>query len=182
VKKISISLFLSILPLTVFAQFQPTFSQAKDGHSALFTNGSKTIIVRLNDLPKEAAELNIDNERISTKIELRLRQAGLTPIVSRKSLDTTPDMWHLADQGWIYVNLDFLKVKSIDNAYITDITIDYNRPLSFSVAGKLYANTQSAWGGSRYGLIAKQHPQAVLNAIDEIMDDFLNEYLKENGL
>lgn len=157
-----LSLFLSSITFS----FQLTNAQentdlslhAKESQNGLEIYNYKKVNIRIMGLDEDAKRIGLTRERIQSKCELRLRQAGLDPAIRispylRISVNVVGSCFNLSIQFWrnIYFIAD-------DNWY------------------QILGATWSYEINGEHGGI----PESIIGAIDKCLDKFLNEYLKAN--
>ncbi len=130
--------------------------------SGLETANYKSVEVLIESLNTDARSIGLTEDRLRTRVELRLRSAGLTPVNPRFSLELP----HL------YVNINV-----IGDAF--SILVEYRRQVDFITGNRQYRYLATTW---RYGNAGTHGRDAayITNALDEVLDKFLNEYLKAN--
>ena len=113
-------------------------------------------------MPDAAAEIGLTKNRLQTRLELRLRQAGLVPA----GFGGSPS-------GYLY-----LRVTVTSGAFCIDL--NFNRTVSFSDAGLEHIVFGAAvWSTGSTGTHGS-NPEYIVGTLDKTLDEFLNEYLKVN--
>lgn len=111
-------------------------------------------------LENEKSSFKLTEERIRTKCELRLRQAGLEPVKSRV--------------GGEYFSVS---IKIFPSTY--GMTVSFLRPVLF-YGGTTYSKVAITWQKVIFGTHGDDE-NYIVNGLDEKIDSFLNEYLKANA-
>ncbi len=128
--------------------------------SGLETANYKYVAVTVEELPADAGSIGLTEDRIQTRVELRLRLAGLTP-GNRKKQET-----HL------YVNVNV-------GRNVFSILVQYERKVNFTAGNRQYSSLARTWQSGSAGTHGRDAAY-ITNALDEVLDKFLNEYLKAN--
>lgn len=136
------------------------FLRAKFSLNGLETSNYKNVSLLIESLTEDAEKIGLTEERIKTKCELRLRQSGLNPSSDRR-------FEHL------YVNISVV-------SQALNIRIDFKRPVLFEVGKKRYRKMASTWCESITGTHG-DNPEFIIQSLNELLDMFLNEYLKANS-
>jgi len=129
--------------------------------SGLETANYKYVAVVIERLSADAGSLGLTEDRIRTRVELRLRSAGLTP-----GNDITKNLASL------YVN-----VNVGGSAY--SAAVEYKRQVIFITGNRRYRYLATTWESASIGTHARSAVY-IMNALDQNLDKFLNEYLKAN--
>ena len=152
----TILLFAFILQCT-FIAFSQTPSYSETG----LEWNSKDIEILVEHLPDNARSIGLTADRIQTKCESRLRQAGLN-IVDESS--------HLPIFLYVSVNL-------FGNSF--NIDLHFNRIVNYLSGGdKMYWKYAATWHTSMTG--TSDNAEYILQSLDGQLDKFLNDYLKAN--
>ena len=106
-------------------------------------------------------KINLKEERIKTKCELRLRQAGLDPIPFTSATEVL-----------------FVRVNVVAMAF--DVRLQFCRSVFFVVDNTLYNIFAPTWEGKFLGTHGLSS-QYIIGALDQLIDDFLNKYLEANA-
>jgi hypothetical protein len=100
-------------------------------------------------------------ERIRTRCDLRLRQAGLEPVSQKNTGE------------YLRVGLGILsRTMAID--------LDFMRLVAFSAEEKIYLAEASTWEAGTFGTHGGKE-ESLLSSLDGRLDSFLKEYLKANS-
>ncbi len=129
--------------------------------SGLETAKYKYIFIILERLGSEASNIGLTFDSIYTRVELRLRSAGLTPDIEGKN-----------DDSYLYVN-----VFVVGAAYT--VAVRYERRVIFTAGDQQYIYYSPTWESASIGTHARSRVY-IMNALDQQLDKFLNEYLKVN--
>jgi len=155
-------IFLSVLflnPQLVIAQdLQYYASKSTYSKSGLEVSDYKK--VNLSFIAEGIDKINLKEERIKRTCELHLRQAGLEPIPFTSASEVL-----------------FVRVNVVGMAF--DVRLQYYRSVFFPVDNKLYSNFANTWERKFLGTHGLDS-ELIFRALDELLDDFLNEYLKAN--
>ena len=134
---------------------------AQSGGTGLKVADYKTISYVIEPLSDDAAEIGLTNNRLQTRLELRLRQTGLVPVTAA------------GEPTFLYIN-----VNVVGGAF--PIELSFNRTVSFSDAGREYiVQFARVWQTSSAGTHSG-HPEYIVIGVDQRLDRFLNEYLRVN--
>ena len=110
----------------------------------------------------DASSIGLTEDRIQTRVELRLRSAGLTPVsVSTAQL-----------KPFLYVY-----VKVVSGTF--NISVEYKRLVSFIKGDQQYEGIGTMWVTGGTGTHGDKTAY-IMNSLDSVLDKFLNEYLKAN--
>ena len=118
------------------------------------------IMIEIQD---KASKIGLTEERVRTRCESRLRQAGLQPVVSK-------DLKDLFDRLVIRIHV-------ISNAFAVDTR--FNRAILFEVEGTPYSMVAPTWYHSGTGTHSG-NPEYIIQVLDQTLDLFLTDYLKAN--
>ena len=129
--------------------------------SGLETANYKYVAVSVEALPAAARSIGLTKDRIQTRVELRLRSAGLTP-----GNDSTKNNTNL------YVNINI-----VGGAF--NVAVRYNRLVNFTTGNRVYSYTAATWNSASAGTHGGD-AAFIMNWLDSLLDEFLNEYLKAN--
>jgi hypothetical protein len=134
--------------------------------------------------------LGLTTQAIQTRVELRIRAIGLQTTRPEEPgavlmAKLTPNVFKLGSlmgsmfvtrdmaSGYLYVNLNFA-----GNAF--NVAVEFRRPVLLRRPdGDDVRTTGSVWKKSSVG-VHGGNAAYVLDSVSEIVDDFLNEYLKAN--
>jgi hypothetical protein len=128
--------------------------------SGLEASNYKT--VRLRILGKGLDKIGLTEDRIRTRCELRLKQADLTQVASDDPFDIHLGIWVTIVGRAFSVNAAFI------------------RPYWFLANDQEYFRVGPTWESNQLGTHAND-PNNVIQALDELLGEFLNEYLKANA-
>jgi hypothetical protein len=128
-----------------------------EAHKELTVDAYKSVPLLIEDIP--ANRLSLTEELVKTRAELRMRSAGLRPIVA-------------SGPHYLYIN-----IRITGNAFRIDV--DFMRNATWAVSadrrGTGFVRTWNAGGaGTAPSLVF------ILESLDGLMDQFLNAYLKAN--
>ena len=112
------------------------------------------------EIQDKAGKIGLTEERVRTRCELRLRQAGLQPAVSEDLLDCL-----------------VIRIHVLSNAFA--VILRFHRGVLFEVKGTPYFIVAPTWDHSGTGVHGND-PEYIIQALDGSLDAFLNEYLKAN--
>jgi len=167
-----ISLFIH--PLISYSQegLELTEEQKKIIRAPL--KGIKGIYVSIERLRPDAKELGITKESLKTKVELKLRLAGIKVYSREEWLNSYGAISNL------YVNLNTIGLERVMGAYAFNI--------SFSLQDMAYITRSSrpkvviTWSESRLGVYntKKNGLEEINKGFKEVTDIFLNDYLAVN--
>jgi len=129
--------------------------------SGLETANYKYVAVAVENLGTHAGRIGLTKDRIQTRMELRLRSAGLTPGND-----------YSKNGAYLYVNINVA-----GDAY--SIAVNYQRLVGFITGNRRYRHTAITWHSGYAGTHA-DNVAFIINSLDGLLDEFLNEYLKVN--
>ncbi len=129
--------------------------------SGLETANYKYIAVVVEDLSADAGSIGLTKDRIQTRVELRLRSAGLTPGNDSSKND-----------AFLYVFV------SVEGAAV-NISVQYQRWVDFTTGDRRYRRLAATWQSASTGTHSRR-AAFIINGLDRALDKFLNEYLKAN--
>ena len=129
--------------------------------NGLETANYKSVAVLVEELSADARRIGLTKDRIQTRVELRLRSAGLTPGKDSSKNET-----------YLYV-----RVKLGGSAY--SAAVEYKRQVVFITGNRRYRYLATTWESASIGTHARSRVY-IMNALDQQLDKFLNEYLKAN--
>ena len=139
---------------------------APAGAQTLSDNGLETanykyVAVVIERLSVDAGRIGLTKDRIQTRVELRLRSAGLTPGNDFSKNESS-----------LYV-----RVKIGGSAY--SAAVEYKRQVVFITGNRRYRYLATTWESASIGTHARSRVY-IMNALDQNLDKFLDEYLKAN--
>ena len=129
--------------------------------SGLETANYKYVAVVVRDLDAAARGVGLTEDRIRTRVELRLRSAGLTPGDDTKKNKTYLDV----------------TVTVAGQAFV--VLVAYKRLVSFITGNQQYKFNGTTWNDGGTGTHGDS-AAFIMNGLDQFLDKFLNEYLKAN--
>ncbi len=130
--------------------------------SGLETANYKYIAVVVEDLHAGATSIGLTEDRIRTRVELRLRSAGLTPGNDSSKNATV-----------LYVNINVQ-----GDAF--NIAVKYKRWVDFTTGDRRYGYVATTWDADGAGTYGTLGAAFIMNSLDGLLDEFLNAYLKAN--
>lgn len=128
--------------------------------NGLEVDNYKAINIRIEELNAHSAVIGLTEQRIRTKAELKLRQAGLRP----------QSEWPATH---LYVNISVL-----DSSFSTEIA--YRRPVFYYKGRQVMGTVAPSWTRSMIGTHGGD-PEFIIQSLDTALDMFLNEYLEANA-
>ncbi len=130
--------------------------------SGLETANYKYVAVVVEGLAADERRIDLTEDRIRNRVELRLRSAGLTP-----GNDVTQN------DAWLYVI-----VAVAGKAFHT--SVEYQRRVEFTTGNRRYRhNAAVTWFSGSTGTHG-DNAAYIMNGLDQLLDKFLNAYLKVN--
>ena len=132
-----------------------------ESKSGLETANYKYVAVGVERLTADEHKIGLTKDRIQTRVELRLRSAGLTPGKASSKNET-----------YLYV-----RVKLGGSAY--SAAVEYKRQVVFITGNRRYRYLATTWESASIGTHARSRVY-IMNALDQNLDKFLNAYLKAN--
>lgn len=140
----------------------PSLAQAQFA-TGLEVADYKTVGYLIERLSDGAAEIGLTENRLQTRVELRLRQAGLAPV----------NMKGEGPSAYLYV-----QVSVVGGGF--SVNVSFDRTVSFLDAGREYTVYGTAvWGRGSIGTHGGDS-EFIVGRLDGRLDIFLNEYLKVN--
>jgi len=178
-KQLSKTIFILIISLFI----HPLYSQVEltEEHIQMRREplkGIQGIYVLIEFLPADAKQLGITKESLKTKVELKLRLAGIRILSSEEHLKSSETV---SPSSILYVNLNIVSVTSRDtNIYASDISIELQEKATIK-RNKL-VDRVTVWKESTLGVYNTK--EGTLKGIKESLkkntDIFLNDYLAVN--
>jgi len=129
--------------------------------SGLETANYKYVTVLVEDVSADARSIGLTRDLIQTRVELRLRSAGLTP-----SKDITKN------RVFLYVQVNVQR-----DTFST--SVEYQRLVESPTGNRRYRYFATTWESASIGTHARSRVY-IMNTLDQLLDEFLNEYLKAN--
>jgi len=158
---LAVLVFVSLFVFTrqsVDAQdFVALLKKSKPAQSGLEVYNYKKVPLSTR-IEGKANKIGLTNERIRTKCELRLRQAGLQPEAAK----LPPGL--------------FITVHIADPAFF--IGVHFSQLVIFEANQTPYFMTATTW--SKDGMGTNPSPEYIIQCLDGYLDSFLNEYLEAN--
>jgi hypothetical protein len=141
----------------------PSVNSQKLGvNDKLAISDYKTLPLVIEDMPN-GMRLNLTEEAVRNRIELRMRTAGLQPVQGSGPLPLR----------YLYVNVSI----STGSAFV--VSLQFQRYATWVIdSDKVGSGTVGMWGSGTVG--AASSGDVVLEAVDKLVDGFLNAYLKAN--
>jgi hypothetical protein len=146
-------LLLLLISAPASAQLSP--------ESGLETVNYKYVSVVIEGLPADAGSIGLTKDRVQTRVELRLRSAGLT-------------LGHNSAKNKVYL---YVNVNVSGGTFAT--SIEYKRLVDFTTGNRLYRLMATTWEFNIVGTHGRDAAY-IMNGLDQYLDKFLNEYLKAN--
>jgi hypothetical protein len=159
-----LALFASLPIIEGHAQEARTTSTATDG-TGLEIDNYQTVKVLVGGLSKDAEQIGLTEDRLQTRVEIRLRQAKLKPVKEGEPGDRS--------DAYLYVN-----VSVGDNAFAIDVA--FSRGVFYAVGTGTKTCLARTWSTSTAGTHGNAS-EFIVQSLDALLDKFLNEYLKANG-
>ncbi|MGD0626389.1 MAG: hypothetical protein ABSB32_16930 [Thermodesulfobacteriota bacterium] len=130
--------------------------------NGLETSDYRKVVVVIENLSEDAINIGLTQERIRTKCELRLRQAGLEPLsrLNEKS-------------ECLYINIHVV-------GFAYHISLEFRRLIYFDAGMISYRTVSATWKIGATGTHGRD-PESIIQGLDGRLDNFLNEYLKANS-
>ena len=141
-----------------YQQYLELFRNSKRSLNGLEISDHKKVNILIS-VKTKSHEIGLTEERIRTKCDLRLRQAGLE-LAGRESES-------------LYVEISIL-----ENAF--GVRASFNRFVLFNGKGPTYRKLAVTWEATYIGAHGNKE-EYVMGALDELLDSFVNEYLKANA-
>lgn len=129
--------------------------------------GVRAVDVVVESLPPAAAAISLTRNDIRTKVELRLRMAGLRVVPS--------------SEQWLYVRVGVIALtgRSVEGLYTYDVLVALREMLELPRTKTLVEG--ELWQTSGYGSVGSGHArEVVLEDINDSVDGFLNAWLAAN--
>jgi hypothetical protein len=133
--------------------------------------GLSGVCVMVSPIDKEGKRLGLTEEQIKTDVELQLQKAGIRVLTEKESLHTkgSPSLVievsaHQMEPTtglavyWVHVNL-------LENAKL--------------VRGPYYSVI--TWNGQIMGSVGKKNTREIHKELADLVDEFINDYLKANA-
>jgi len=142
------------------ARFEEFFSNAKPCQSGLEVSDYRRLKIFVEDLPASTEVPCLTKDKLQTKCDLRLKQAGIEPVADKDE--------YLC-----------VKVELVRGAYA--MTLRLVRPVLFKTNKIVYRKPGAGtWRRQIVGLHAG-NAQYIFEGLDSLLDDFISEYLKANS-
>lgn len=125
------------------------------------TRRPKKIEYFIESLDDEAKEIGLIENRIATKIELKIRSIIIELVAESSDQD-----------GWLYVNINVVHISF-------SIKVEYCRILYYLIGDQHYITTGTTWNNSTTGTHGN-NSEYIIQSLGEEIDKFLNEFLKVN--
>ena len=134
--------------------------------------GLAGVEVVVESLDPEAEQDGLHNSQLQTDIELRLRKVGI-------KVESGPKALNIPGMPTLYVNINTIKKESGSYAYRVDVELqqsvilDRNRSLIIMSA--------TTWNTGMLGMVGSNNmPATVREAVGDLVDKFINDFLAEN--
>ena len=136
--------------------------------SGLEVDDYRRVKVVVEGPPEAITRIGLTEERIRTRVELRLRALNLTPLSEEDPRGE-----------FLYVSVNGVgRAYSIHVEFVRDVTYFVaDSGLTYTALRSLAASWTSGGSTGTHG----DDPTFVLNSLDQYLDQFLNEYLKANA-
>lgn len=152
--------------------FSVTVASAQRLHQKGSLRGMPGVFVEVQKINPEVEIYGLTAPQIKTDTELRLRKAGIR--VSNASGDSGVGMPQL------YISLNTMRVD--DDTYVFNFNVEVNDFATLerknTGAG---SNIVTIWGKGGMGVIGASNLRNVRENINDLVDQFINEYLSVNG-
>lgn len=129
--------------------------------SGLEVDNPKEVQVAIEYLDDDAKEAGLSRSLIRTKVNLRLRQNGLTPINAMKG-------------GYLYV-----KITVVNSAF--DIDVHFSRLAVYPANSQVFKTMANTWARGGAGTFGNDK-DFILNNLEDLIDEFIDAYLSANNL
>jgi hypothetical protein len=158
--KLHTKILMSICILfLMFISQNKGFAQEVSGNGLEKANPAQ-LNTMIEELPKEAEKIGLTQNKIQANCELKFRQHGIEPT------DTTSRNTYL-----------YVECNTVGNAF--HIELQFERPIEFIAEKKIFVMTGTTWTRGITGLHGGKS-EYVTQMLNQLLDIFLNEYLKAN--
>jgi hypothetical protein len=140
----------------------PRQAQAGDLGSGLEVTEYRNLTALVEPLDPDARNIGLTESVVRNRMELRLRAAGITP-------NALPNF---ADLGVFTVNITV-----VGAAF--NVEVSFTRPVTYSVGQRALKKISPTWDAAITGTHGNK-AASILDALDKLLDKFLNEYLRAN--
>jgi hypothetical protein len=160
------SLLAAALALTATS---PTKATGPAWGSGVEMDDRTTLPLVIFSLPDDAQKIGLTEERVRAHIELKIRQSGIKPVPPPES-------------SGLEVKIDVIAIERVGDsaplgaAYC--VYVGFQRPVSYTIGKATRKALGTTWDRSKSGLINHRDPAAILNVVDDLLEVFLNEYMK----
>lgn len=155
--------------IALFTLVQIAISQAWGEKESL--KGLEGVGVLVEDMQENAMRVGLNRTQIITDVELRLRMAGIK-VLTREERYAQPG------SPYLYVQVNSIYLESIEHlAYTVRVLLDQDVSLTHN-------NTQFRGATWKEGMIGNVHKydakEVVRDAVKDLIDKFINDYLAVN--
>jgi hypothetical protein len=143
----------------------------RDGLAQSPLAGIRAVAVILADLTPEAAKISLTETDLRTKVELKLRMAGLRVVVPRPQGPDIP---------FLHVVVGVQRMRgTCEGAYIFNVALTLYEPVELPRTKTLVPGW--LWSGSSFATIGTNKArEGILGDVDSEVDGFLNAWLAAN--
>ena len=161
---VKLSLNYRLLILIILTFTHALSAQSLDRKIDLWVTDYKNLSVGVGIAQNE---MGLTEETVRTRTELRLRESGIKPAAR---------ITDRAQGHGLYVFVNFVKSRPI-----YEITIKFTRVVQIVLPDKkIEPRLVTTWDTGYLGYVPTSDRAPILSALDELLDDFLNDYLKAN--
>jgi hypothetical protein len=152
---------VAALIMLLFLHNDQAYGQDNVASAGLAVADYRNVRVEVGDMLPDAERIGLTADRVRTRVELRLRQAGLTPTDAGRDEHLRVEVFVVgATYAW---------------------TIEFVRPVTFVINESLAGSSEaSMWGGMNVGATHGNSAAVVVESLDGALDRFLNDYLRVN--
>ncbi len=141
-------------------RFEELFLNATPCQSGLEVSDYRRLRIFVEDLPGHTEVPWLTKNKLQTKCEIRLKQAGIEPVADKDECL-------------------FVKVELVRGAYA--MTLRLTRPVLFKTNERVYRKPGAGtWRRQIIGL-HNGNARYILEGLESLFDDFISEYLKANS-
>lgn len=159
--------------LTILLVPAYVFSQSKSVSTGLVANDRDSLRnigkfgVVVEQINFEVEHYGLSRDQIQADVELRLRKIGIQILSSDDTLF-----------AYLYVNVGLCK-SSNEDVYAFDVDVEFKQPVTLLKDNKMFFGA-TTWSKSIIGIINTKNLTKIREAVADLTDQFLNDYLAAN--
>jgi hypothetical protein len=164
-----------VLAISFSSLFFPSLSRSVSCMESL--KGLKGVEVLVEELKPELEDFNLTMIEVQADVELKLRNAGIGVLSKEDNEKIQP-----LRKPYLYVKIDSLKLPWRRASFVFHVEVALKQQVALSEHPKNFKKSFYAptWNTTFIGAVSGNNVPDIRDFVKELMDRFVNDYLKEN--